>query len=116
MGNGQWRPLHAHLVRSGNDGVVVTGLLPVIHYSVDWWNSLHQGQTIRLFGKSSMDASMLPALIAMTLATKFWFAGSLLSRARADNLQREAAKAWVLERASETRARQDKNGDTETSR
>jgi heme exporter protein C len=79
--------------------IVGTGLLPVIRYSVVWWNSLHQGQTIRIFGESSMDSSMLPPLIAMVIATKFWFAGSLLVRARADNLEREAAKAWVPERA-----------------
>src|SRR3546814_6396297 len=40
-------------------------LLPVIRYSVDWWNSLHQGQTISLLGESKMDPSMLPPLWAM---------------------------------------------------
>ena len=73
-------------------------LLPVIRYSVVWWNSLHQGQTIRMFGESSMDGSMILPLWLMVLATKFWFAGSLLARARADNLRREAGKAWVRER------------------
>jgi heme exporter protein C len=77
--------------------IVGVALLPVIRYSVVWWNSLHQGQTISLLGKSSMDASMLPPLFAMIVATKFWFIGSLLVRARADNLRREAGKAWVLE-------------------
>jgi hypothetical protein len=33
----------------------------------------------------------------MVIATKFWFAGSLLARARADNLRREAGKDWVRE-------------------
>ena len=32
--------------------IVGVALLPVIHYSVTWWNSLHQGQTISLFGES----------------------------------------------------------------
>ena len=70
-------------------------MLPVIRYSVVWWNSLHQGQTIRVFGESSMDPSMLPPLVWMVIGTKFWFAGSLLARARADNLRREAGKDWV---------------------
>jgi len=70
-------------------------MLPVIRYSVVWWNSLHQGQTIRVFGESSMDASMLPPLIWMLIGTKFWFAGALLARARADNLRRESGKDWV---------------------
>jgi heme exporter protein C len=75
--------------------VVGVVMLPIIRYSVVWWNSLHQGQTIRVFGESSMDASMLPPLLWMLVGTKLWFAGSLLARARADNLQREAGKDWV---------------------
>ncbi len=79
--------------------IVGVALLPVIRYSVVWWNSLHQGQTIRMFGESSMDASMMLPLWLMVVATKFWFAGSLLARARADNLRRESGKDWVLRQA-----------------
>jgi heme exporter protein C len=75
--------------------IVGVALLPVIRYSVVWWNSLHQGQTIRLFGESSMDPSMMPPLAAMLVGTKLWFVGSLLARARADNLRREAGRDWV---------------------
>ena len=75
--------------------IVGVVLLPVIRYSVVWWNSLHQGQTIRLLGESSIDASMLPPLFAMIIGTKLWFIGSLLARARADNLRREFGKDWV---------------------
>jgi len=75
--------------------IVGVVLLPVIRYSVVWWNSLHQGQTIRLLGESSIDASMLPPLFAMIIGTKLWFIGSLLARARADNLLREFGKDWV---------------------
>ncbi len=71
-------------------------LLPVIRYSVIWWNSLHQGQTIRVFGQSSMDAGMQWPLWLMVLGTHVWFVGSLLARARADNLLRESGKDWVL--------------------
>lgn len=81
-------------------GVVI---LPVIRYSVVWWNSLHQGQTIRVFGQSSMDASMMWPLIWMVIATKFWFIGALLARARADNLRREAGKDWVAKLAEASR-------------
>jgi heme exporter protein C len=42
-----------------------------------------------------MDPSMLPPLFAMIVATKLWFVGSLLARARADNLRREAGKDWI---------------------
>ena len=75
--------------------IVGVTLLPVIRYSVVWWDSLHQGQTIRVFGESTIDASMAWPLVWMVVATKFWFVGSLLARARADNLRREAGKDWV---------------------
>ncbi|MFC7301148.1 heme ABC transporter permease CcmC [Cognatiluteimonas weifangensis] len=79
--------------------IVGVALLPVIRWSVVWWNSLHQGQTIRLLGESAMDPSMLPPLWWMALGTHAWFVGSLLARARADNLRREAAKDWVRRQA-----------------
>jgi len=75
--------------------IVGVVMLPIIRYSVVWWNSLHQGQTIRVFGESSMDASMIPPLLWMIVGTKLWAIGSLLARARADNLAREADKDWV---------------------
>ncbi len=69
--------------------------LPIVHYSVVWWNTLHQGSTIRLFGKSTIDPAMVPPLIAMTIGTKLWFVGSLLVRTRAALIEQEAGKAWV---------------------
>ncbi|HEY4583128.1 MAG TPA: heme ABC transporter permease [Lysobacter sp.] len=79
--------------------IVGVVLLPIIRYSVVWWNSLHQGQTIRMFGDSSMDPSMLGPLIWMVVGTHIWFVGQLLARARADNLRREAGKGWVADAA-----------------
>ena len=79
--------------------IVGVVLLPIIRYSVVWWNSLHQGQTIRVFGESSMDPSMMPPLYWMVIGTKLWFVGALLARARADNLRREAGKSWVADLA-----------------
>jgi heme exporter protein C len=81
--------------------IVGVTLLPVIHYSVVWWNSLHQGQTISLLGPSRMDASMQAPLWAMVIGTHVWFVGSLLARARADNLARETGKDWVRRLAGE---------------
>ncbi len=69
--------------------------LPIVHYSVVWWNTLHQGATIRLIGKSSIDPAMVPPLIAMTIGTKLWFVGSLLTRTRAALIEQESGKDWV---------------------
>ena len=71
--------------------------VPIIHFSVKWWNTLHQGETIRIFGKSSMDSSMIWPLLIMALATKLYFVFALLLRARGVLLEQERNKAWVRE-------------------
>lgn len=73
--------------------IVGTALLPVIRYSVLWWNSLHQGQTLRLFDTSSMYG--ITTVWLMVAATQCWFLGSLLRRARAENLRWNANQHWV---------------------
>ena len=69
--------------------------LPIIHFSVEWWNTLHQGATIKLTGESSMDASMLPPLIWMVISTKLFFGAALLDRARNELLDQDRSKNWV---------------------
>ncbi|GMV28596.1 MAG: hypothetical protein AMXMBFR59_07210 [Rhodanobacteraceae bacterium] len=69
--------------------------LPIVHFSVTWWNTLHQGTTVRLFGPSLIDSRMLWPLLVMAVGTKFLFAASLLSRARVDLLELEAGKDWA---------------------
>ena len=71
--------------------------IPIIHFSVEWWTTLHQGSTINLFGPSTMDASMLPPLIWMTVAVKLMFGALLLQRARNELLNQDQRKKWVLE-------------------
>lgn len=82
--------------------------LPIVHFSVEWWNTLHQGATIRLFGKSTIDPAMLPPLIAMALGTNLWFVGSLLARTRAALLEQESGKDWVRRLLAKSPADQDK--------
>lgn len=69
--------------------------VPIVHFSVTWWNTLHQGETIRLVGESKMAGELMWPLIVMALATKFWFLGSVLKRTRAMNLEHEAGKDWA---------------------
>lgn len=71
--------------------------LPIIHYSVDWWNSLHQGHTLLKFGKASMPASMLVPLLLMMLAFTLYFAAIMLTRARGEVLRRERSARWISE-------------------
>ena len=71
--------------------------LPIIHYSVDWWNSLHQGHSVLKFGKASMPASMLVPLLLMMLAFTLYFAAIMLVRARGEILLRERSARWITE-------------------
>ena len=57
--------------------------LPVIKFSVDWWNTLHQGPSVLRPGGPSIDASMLTPLLAMALAALAWFVAVTLVRMRA---------------------------------
>ena len=76
--------------------------LPIVHFSVNWWNTLHQGTTVKLIGPSLIDSRMLWPLLTMAVATKLWFAASLLSRARVDLIELEGGKDWVKQLAEET--------------
>ena len=71
--------------------------LPIIHYSVDWWNSLHQGHTLLKMGKASMPPSMLVPLLLMMLAFTLYFAAIMLVRARGEVLRRERNARWIGE-------------------
>ncbi len=70
--------------------------LPIIHFSVQWWNTLHQGSSITMKG-SSIDASMLWPLLIMAIAAKFYYGANLLSRARLRLLKQDHRKRWVTE-------------------
>ena len=74
--------------------------VPIIHYSVQWWNSLHQGATVAKFGKSEMPASMLVPLLAVLLGFMIFFAAVLCQRLRAELLSRERLSVWVREAIS----------------
>ena len=71
--------------------------VPIVHFSVNWWNTLHQGSTVRLLGPSRIDASMLWPLLLMALATHIWFFASVLARSRSSVLEQESGKEWVRE-------------------
>jgi heme exporter protein C len=71
--------------------------LPIVHYSVTWWNTLHQGSTVRLMGESHISASMLWPLLTLALATHVYFFASVLARSRTALLSLESGKDWVRE-------------------
>ena len=69
--------------------------LPIIKYSVDWWNSLHQGASITLIKGSTIDPQMLWPLL-LSIAGFYCFCGLVvLLRMRLEILSRERKTAWV---------------------
>ncbi len=71
--------------------------VPIVHYSVEWWNTLHQGPTVSKFDSPSMDSRMLWPLLEMALATSLLFGTIVLVRMRASLLWRERHSRWVRE-------------------
>lgn len=69
--------------------------IPIIHYSVEWWSTLHQGPTVTKFDKPSIDIRMFIPLILMAFAYKFLYVIVVLLRARNDLLWRERRSQWV---------------------
>jgi heme exporter protein C len=69
--------------------------LPIIHYSVYWWNTLHQGSTLTKLGKPSMTGDMLWPLLTMLLAFTLYFGAILLLRLRGEILLRERDASWL---------------------
>lgn len=70
--------------------------IPIIKYSVNWWNSLHQPAT-RLIGEADMDWSMVWPLLLMLAAFFLYFGWVMLIRLRAELLRRERNASWVRE-------------------
>jgi heme exporter protein C len=69
--------------------------VPIIHYSVVWWNSLHQGATVAKLGRPSMPGSMLWPLLSMLLGFMLFYGAVLCMRLRGEILRREWQAAWV---------------------
>ena len=71
--------------------------VPIIHFSVVWWNSLHQGATVARFGKPTMAASMLWPLLSMAIGFMLFYGAVLCMRLQGEILNRERQAKWVAE-------------------
>jgi len=71
--------------------------VPIIHYSVTWWNSLHQAPSVMRLGKPAMPPAMLVPLLLMLLGFTLFFVALLLTRLRGEVLARERTASWIRE-------------------
>ena len=69
--------------------------VPIIYFSVKWWNTLHQGASVSLTKSPSMASTMLWGMLIMALAFWTYSIAVALMRARAIVLEREANTDWV---------------------
>ena len=71
--------------------------IPIIRYSVEWWNSIHQAPSVMKMDRPSMPFDMLAPLLMMLLGFTLYFAAVLLVRLRAEILRRERTAGWIRE-------------------
>lgn len=69
--------------------------IPIIKYSVEWWNTLHQPATFKLTEKPAMPPEMWLPLLVMILGFYTFFGLMLMLRARIEVLERENRSSWV---------------------
>lgn len=78
--------------------------IPIIKFSVDWWNTLHQPASVTRLDAPAIDPAILTPLLMMALAFTFYFVTMLLVRMRAD-LNATRARALRLSAAEQTTAK-----------
>lgn len=71
--------------------------VPIVKYSVVWWNSLHQGPSISKLDSPSIDSSMLWPLLLLLLAFLLYFAAVMCDRIRTEILKRERSARWLID-------------------
>ena len=71
--------------------------IPIIKYSVEWWNTLHQPATFKLTEKPAMPPEMWVPLLVMIIGTYAFFAYTLFLRSRNEIIERERRTLWVRE-------------------
>ena len=71
--------------------------IPIIHYSVIWWNTLHQGPTVSKMDAPSIHITMLIPLLIMSIAYTTFFITMLMVRVRAEIIDQEKNTSWVRE-------------------
>lgn len=77
--------------------------VPIIYFSVQWWNTLHQGATLRLGRNASIAPVMLAALLIMIAACWMYSITMTLMRVRSVILEREQHAPWVAELLGKTK-------------
>jgi len=76
--------------------------IPIIYFSVKWWNTLHQGASVSLTKAPTMATTMLTGMLLMALAAWFYAIAASLHRARTIILEREQGAEWTQQHTGGT--------------
>jgi heme exporter protein C len=71
--------------------------IPIIHFSVEWWNTLHQPASLTRMAGPAIHPAMLTPLLLMIAGFTVYFAAVLLQRMRCEILEREQQARWLTE-------------------
>lgn len=71
--------------------------IPIIYFSVQWWNTLHQGASVSVTQAPTMASTMLTGMMVMVFASWMYAIAVILKRVRVIILERESNTAWVAE-------------------
>jgi len=69
--------------------------IPIIYFSVQWWNTLHQGSSVSMVAAPKMAMIMLAGMLVMAIAVWFYSIAVVLMRVRCIILERERGVAWT---------------------
>ena len=69
--------------------------VPIIYFSVQWWNTLHQGASVSLTKSPSMAATMLTGMLIFAIALWMYSIAAVLMRVRSIILERERNSEWA---------------------
>ena len=93
--------------RAANAGALLALIgvinIPIIYFSVRWWNTLHQGATISMTAAPKMATTMLTAMLLMTFCFWAYTFAVVFTRARAIALEQERDNEWVAQLATAPR-------------
>jgi heme exporter protein C len=68
--------------------------VPIIYFSVQWWNTLHQGASVSMTAAPKMAALMVTAMLIMMVAFWLYSVAVVLARVRCEILEQEGPSAW----------------------
>tara|TARA_Y100000590_G_scaffold421813_1_gene525880 strand:+ start:651 stop:1376 length:726 start_codon:yes stop_codon:yes gene_type:complete len=77
----------------------IVGLIniPIIHFSVEWWNTLHRGPTVTKFDKPSAHITMLLPLFYMFAMYQIYFVLTVVKRIKLGIIERDSESNWIKE-------------------